>query len=255
MAHPLVVLNDTKTVTGHHTVVEDFTTHFALCRFGIWVGCETDFIETVTLSYEHDPDPLYVGWALNGTVVSTPGFPTTIFPPGNPVPGVSDVRYMTPVDGLYHRISLAGTSGMPQRCIHVQVLYMTYQDYVQGRPVTYGPATTLCISGQEIDWPADKLEEWRKCLAKFWQIIHEVVGPVHVNPGDPVEAWLARATPEQALRLQGYREALESLDAERDAIILKCVQQDLRALVSQLVLAGRLATPTSREGDGGGSRS
>jgi len=47
VAHPLVILNDIKTVTGHHTVVEDFTTHFALCRFGIWVGCETDFIETV----------------------------------------------------------------------------------------------------------------------------------------------------------------------------------------------------------------
>lgn len=132
---------------------------------------------------------------------------------------------------------------------------MTYQDYVQGRPVTYGPARTVCISGQEIDWPADKLKEWRNCLAKFWQIIHEVVGPVHVNPGDPVEAWLARATPEEALRLQGYREALESLNAERDATIVKCLQQDLRALVSQLVLAGRLATPTSREGDGEAGRS
>jgi hypothetical protein len=247
MAHPLVVISDTKATTGHHTVVEDYNTHHVLCRFGVWVGCATDFVETVKLSYEHDPDPLYVGWALNGTVVSTPGFPPTIFPPGNPVPGVPDVRYTTPVDGLYHRISLTGTSGMPDRCIYVQVLYTTYDDIVHGRPVSYGPAMTVCLSGQTIEWPADKLAETRDCLKHLWEILHKAVGPVHVNPGDPVETWLARATPEQALQLKGYREALERLDINRDAAIHICLLRDLRALLVQLVLAGRLATPTPRE--------
>ncbi len=247
MAHPLVILSDSRTVTGHHTVVEDYNTHHVLCRFGIWVGCATDFIETVKLSYEHDPDPLYVGWALNGTIVSNPGFPPTIFPPGNPVPGAPDVLYMTPVDDLYHRISLTSTSGVPTRCIYVQVLYTTYDDIVHGRPITYGPAKTVCLSGETIEWPASKIQEWLDCLRKFWEIIHKVLVNVHVNPGDPVEQWLARATPEQALRLKGYGEALQRLDPVHDAIVWRCLIVDLEALVKQLVLAGRLATPSPRE--------
>jgi len=230
--------------------VEDYNLHPALCRFGVWVGCEEDFVESVVLSYEHDPDPLYVGWALNGTVVSQPGFPPTIFPPGNPVPGTLDVVYMTPVDDLYHRISLTGTSGMTQRCVYAQVLYMTYQDYVNGIPPTYGPALTVCLSGQSITWPADKLEETRECIKHWWEIFRERVGPVPVGPGDPVEDWLARATPEQAFRLKAYADALETLHAERDAIVIRCLLLDLRAIISELVYAGRLATPSAQPESG-----
>ena len=74
MAHSLVEVSRTKSVTECYLITEDYTKHPALCRSGIWVGWKCSFAETVLLSYEHDPEELYVGWLINGTMVIDPGY-------------------------------------------------------------------------------------------------------------------------------------------------------------------------------------
>jgi hypothetical protein len=242
MAHTLVELSDTKSTTSEHVVVVDYGTGKPfLCRSGIWVGWATDFIETVVLSYEHDPDELYVGWALNGTVVSNPGIPPTIYPPGFPVPGAPDVLYMTPVDGFLHRISLTGKAGMAETCISAQVLYTTFKDHQQGKPVTYGPSMAVCLSGEEVAWPEAKLEQERACLRHWWEVLHKVVGPVRVHPGDPVEKWLARVQGEDAVRLKGLVQALDEFDAGRDQRIVAAARAELKGIFERVRMQGQIA--------------
>jgi hypothetical protein len=243
MANSLIVLSDTKSVTGEHLVVVDYGKGSPLlCRSGIWVGLETDFIESVVLSYEHGSDDLYVGWALNGAIVSNPGFPPEIFPlPGLPVPGAANVLYMTPVDGFLHRTSLTGQAGMAETCIAAQVLYTTFKDYQQGKPVTYGPSITVCLSGKEIIWPAAKLEQEGECLRRWREILHRVAGPVRVKPGDPVEQWLARVQGEDAVRLQGLAQVLDEADAKRDPRIVEAARQELQGIFERVRMQGQIA--------------
>jgi len=239
MAHPLVVLSDTRSITSTSTVVVDYGTGGPfLCRSGLWVGVETLFTRTVLLSYEHEPEDLYVGWALNGSIVSSPGFPPTIFPPGAAAPGAPDVLYMTPVNDLYHRISFTSTAGMDEECVYAQVLYSTFQDIAQGKPVHYGPALSVCLAGKEIAWPADKLAEERECLEHWRKILHRVAGPKHVNPGDPVEDWLARVRGDAAVRMRGLARAIE---AGGDESLAEAARTELRSLFRRVRLDGRIA--------------
>ena len=71
MAHPLVVLSDTKSITDVSVVTIDYGSGLPLlCRSGIWVGLQTLYTETI-VSYEHEPEELYVGSKeLVGTLCS-----------------------------------------------------------------------------------------------------------------------------------------------------------------------------------------
>ena len=244
MPASLVELSDTKSTTSEHPIVVDYGRGTPwLCRSGLWFGVQTEFIESVVLSYEHDPEDIYVGWALNGTVVSNPGFPPSYSPwiPGIPVPGAPDVLYLTPADGFYHRISLSGKAGMDKTCVYAQVLYTTYNDIAHGKPMKYGPAMTVCLSGAEILWPQEKLDAERRCLQHLWEIIHKYVLSKHVNPGDPVERWLARVHGDDAVRLKGVAEALEQMDAAANPKLVEAARAELSAVFERLRMQGRIA--------------
>jgi hypothetical protein len=73
MAYPLVELSRARAADGEHLVVENYDLNPRFCRQGIWVGWKFEFAETVVLSFEHDPEELYVGWSINGTTVVDPG--------------------------------------------------------------------------------------------------------------------------------------------------------------------------------------
>jgi hypothetical protein len=242
MAYPLVVVSDTKSIANVSVVTIDYGSGLPLlCRSGIWVGLETQFTEVIVLSYEHDPEELYVGWMLNGSIVSSPGFPPTIFAPGLPVPGAPQVTYMTPINDLYHRISFTSTAGMDDECVYAQVLYNTFQDIQQGKPVKYGPALSVCLSGREITWPADKLAEERQCLERWRRIFHLVDGPRHINPGDPVEDWLARVRGDDAVRIKALAQVIEKPGAGSDKSLVDAARAELKALFQRVRLDGRIA--------------
>ncbi|CAN5258294.1 hypothetical protein BH20ACT5_BH20ACT5_07220 [soil metagenome] len=88
MATP-IELSDEVTTTGCDLVVIDYDQQPQLCRKGIWVGSQCQQSQRIVLSYEHDPEPLYVGWSINGTTVLDPGYGTFTPPGGSPAPGAS----------------------------------------------------------------------------------------------------------------------------------------------------------------------
>jgi hypothetical protein len=229
MAHPLVELSRTKLQAGVHLLFEDYDKNPRLCRHGTWIGLQTTFSETVVLSYEHDPEPLYVGWALNGTTVVDPGYGTGTPPWGSPTPGDPSVIYTTPVGGLLHRLSLTSAAGSDEECVWVQVLYRAPAE--AGAPSHLGPAMSVCLSGSAVAWPADKLEEERRCLAAFFDLLRRYVRVAHVNPGDPVEQWLARLRGDIAVRVKTEIETLAKLDPKADRDLAEAIAADLAGLL------------------------
>jgi hypothetical protein len=200
-----------------------------LCREGLWFGWRSLFQETVVLSYEHDPEDLYVGWQINGATVIDPGYSSGTPPFGWPSPGEPSVRYRCPEAGYFHRLALVSTAGEPPHCLNVQVLYRTPTG--PGAPPTFGPSMWVCLSGYEITWPAAKLEEYRKCMRRLRELLERYVKIAHVGPGDPVEHWLDHLEDDEALRVGGMIEALESLDPKADAQILEAIKTELTGLV------------------------
>lgn len=240
MDHPLTEVSSI-TVTNTYVVVEDYNRHPALCRFGVWVGLKREYVETYLLSYEHDPEELYVGWAINGTTVIDPGYSAGTPPWGEPVPGVPSVTYHCPVGGLYHQISLAGTPGMNPQWLWVQVLYRHPNEY--GQPFHYGPGRWIYLVGYSITWPAEKIEETRRCLRRLWEIIQKEVQVAHVGPGDPVEHWLEQLRGEEAVALQALTDTLGELSEEQDAELREAIRGELRRLVSWSQSPGAAGVP------------
>jgi hypothetical protein len=229
MTHPLVELSRTKHQTSAHLVIEDYDKHPTICRHGIWVGWSVTFTETVVLSFEHDPEELYVGWAINGTTVIDPGYSSGTPPWGYPAPGAPSVTYVTPVDGFFHRLSLTSTSGSGEVCLWVQVLYRGPSE--AGAPAHYGPAMGVCLSGAEVIWPAYKLEEEKRCLAAFFDLLRRYVEVAHVNPGDPVEKWLARLRGEEAVRMKAELETLQKIDPKANRELADAIKADLARML------------------------
>ncbi|MDQ6773747.1 MAG: hypothetical protein M3024_12295 [Candidatus Dormibacteraeota bacterium] len=232
MTHPLVIESSTHVDTGCAVVVEDYDRHPALCRSGIWVGERCDFRETVVLSFEHDPDPLYAGWAINGTTLIDPGLSPGTSPWGDPVPAVAGVTYVCPYLGFYHKIALTGTAGMSQVCPWVQVLYRPITANPTD-PAQLGPGMYVCIDGFRIDWPADKLAEWQACIVGLMERLRGLEQIAHIGPGDPVEQWLERGDPEAAFRLGAMVDALETLHPERDRGLKAAVEAEIRVTIER----------------------
>jgi hypothetical protein len=227
MTHPLVELSDTRVITGGWLEIKNW--HYGLCREGIWFGWRSIFQETLVMSYEHDPEELYVGWAIDGTTVIDPGCTAGTPPFGLPVPSDPSVRYRCPEAYYYHRIALISTPGEPQHCMNLQVLYRT-PNGAYGPPFL-GPSAWVCVSGYEIEWPKDKLEEWRRCIARLRELLERYVKIAHVGPGDPVEHWLEHLEGEEAVRVEAMIEALEKLDAKADERIVEAIRAELTGLV------------------------
>src|SRR4051812_31583818 len=64
----------TRSVVARGLEVIDYDARHEICRHGLRVRVRTDFSETRMLDYRHEPDDLYWGFAIAGTVVSDPGF-------------------------------------------------------------------------------------------------------------------------------------------------------------------------------------
>jgi hypothetical protein len=235
MSHPLVELSRTKNQTSSSLVFEDYDKHPAICRHGLWVGWKINFTETVLLAFQHDPEELYVGWAINGTTVVDPGYGTGTAPWGSPAPGESSVTYVTPVAGLFHQLSLTSTAGDDNECLWVQVLYRKPNE--ASAPAHQGPAMWVCLSGSEISWPADKLDAERRCLDR----LRRYVEFAHVKPGDPVEQWLSRIRGEDALRIRAEIDTLEKLDPKAQPELAEAIKADLLR-VAHARMPGSLST-------------
>jgi hypothetical protein len=241
MTHPLVELSDTKNFTGCNLVVENYNLHPAICRSGIWIGWSCDFTETIVLAYEHDPEELYVGWAINGAVVIDPGYSAGTPPWGAPVPTAPSVTYVCPYGGLYHQISLASTAGHEQVCLWVQVLYR-YPDE-EGQPFHYGPSMYVCLDGYEVIWPEAKLAEMRACLLKFYELLMKYVEIAPVGPGDPVERWLAQLRGDDAVRVKGLVDTFGELDRETEGVFAGAIKDELAGLVRFARSPGAFRSP------------
>lgn len=238
--HSLIELRHTRFEIGRTIAVEDYSTHPRLCRSGLWIGLASDLIETIVLSYEHDsgPDPeqLSVGWAINGFTVSEPGSPDS-HPEsvlGWPAPDASSVSYVTPVDGLHHRLQLRSTPGITGVCLNVQVLYrLPSEDPNSGSTPHPGPSRMTCLSGRDVAWPHDKLEAEQACWRRFRDLVERVIDVVPVGPG-PVEEWLARATDDDLRFFHAGFETLEALHPERDAELGVALRAQMAATIKRL---------------------
>jgi hypothetical protein len=239
MAHPLVELSRTQQPTGQKIVLENYDLKPRLCRHGTWVGVKFEFVETVTLSFEHDPEELYVGWSINGTTVVDPGYGP--FPPpfGAPVPGEPSVTYRTPVAGLYHRISFTSTAGHDEECLSVTVLYRTPAE--AGAPAHVGPSRSVCLSGGRVDWPAYLLKAEQECLRHWYEILRRYVRVLPPwPPPPPLSRWLERVQPDDLLRFKLELETLEQLDPEADRELAEAIVQDLSNTVTLIGMPGSM---------------
>jgi hypothetical protein len=228
MPGQLVELSRTAVETDSNIIFEDYTHHPHICRYGLWIGLQVSFIETLTLSYDHTEEPLYVGWSVNGTTIVNPGYSASTPPWGSPVPGFPSVTYKCPVDGFFHRISFISTAGDPVECFTVQVLYRGPND--QFSPPHHGPSMYVCLSGSAIEWPEDKLKAERECLAAFWEKIRHYVQVAHVNPGDPVE-WLSRFRGEEVIQLKAQVEVLERLNEKTQPMLAAAIRNNLTGML------------------------
>ncbi len=219
----LIELSRTQANTGSHIVVEDYTKHFRLCRYGVWVGLSKTFVETVTISYEHT-EQLYVGWIINGTVAVNPGYGPFTPPWGAPTPGASQVTYTCPVGEYIHRISFASTSGMPDTTIGLQVIYRLPGE--ANAPYHYGPFMNVKISGSEIEWPEDKLKAERDCLRNIFDKLKRYVIIGHVHPGDPVEMF-ENVPHEEWAYVKAQVDTLENIDHEKQRELADAIKANL----------------------------
>ena len=224
MSNTLSEISRTRNVTGSSIVIEDYNSHFRLCRSGIWVGLEETSTETVTISYEHTNE-LYVGWRINGVTIVDPGYSAGTPPWGSPVPGVPGVTYKCPVDEFFHRISFTSTSNMEQQCFYAQVLYRNGIAEAGMAPHS-GPSISVCISGKEIEWPEDKLEEEAKCLAALFEKLNRYKLIRKVFPPDPVE-WLGRFEGQEAHILKAMVNAYERVNTERQPMLSKMLEESI----------------------------
>jgi len=245
MTHSLVELSDTRTVTTSYLVVEDYTKHPRLCRYGVWVGWKSEFTETVVLSYDHDPEELYVGWSINGTTVIDPGYSAGTPAWGAPAPGNPSVTYRCPVAGLYHRISLSSTPGDANQYLWVSVLYRHPNE--ANAPFHVGPSHSVCLSGSEIAWPAAKLAETQACLARLYDILRRYVEVAHVGPGDPVESWLGELDGDEVARVDALLTTIEQLNRETDRLLFEAIRAELTGMVQWARSPGRLGMPAPIE--------
>jgi hypothetical protein len=221
-------------------IIMDYDQHPKLCRRGIWVGWLVEMRETVILSYEHDPEELYVGWSINGATVIDPGYSSgTLYPA--PAPGEPSVSYQCPVNNLFHRISLASSPGHTEVCLGVQVLYRSPLE--SAYPAHPGPLMRVCLSGSRIDWPTDKLQEEQNCLKRYRHLLDKYVQVQHVGPGDPVERWLARLRGDEAIRLRAELETLEKLDRKVDRQLSDAIVSDLIRTVQWAKMPGAAVAP------------
>jgi hypothetical protein len=242
MSNTLSEINRTRNFTGNSLVIEDYDKHFRLCRSGLWVGVENTFTETVTISYEHTGE-LYVGWRINGVTIVDPGYSSGTPPWGSPVPGVSGVTYKCPVDELFHRISFTSTSGMDQQCFYVQVLYRNGIAEAGMAPHP-GPSLSVCISGREIEWPADKLEEEANCLKALFEKLRSYKLIRKVFPPDPIE-WLGRFEGQEAQILEAMIDTYERVNTERQPMLSKMLEESIvNSLQAHALGSTRLKTIT-----------
>jgi hypothetical protein len=232
MAHPLIELSRNRNVTKSYVVTEDYTNKPTLCRSGVWVGLRSEFTETVVLSYEHDPEELYVGWSINGSVVIDPGYSAGTPPWGAPAPSDPSITYRCPVGGQFHRLSLSSTPGSDQECLWVRVLYRHPNE--AGAPFHEGPSLSTCLSGAEVKWPPAKVKAEQACLAHFRELLRryvELPPPVGPPDPDPVERWLERLGGGEAARVRALVETLADLDPAEDPEVFEAIKADVASMV------------------------
>jgi hypothetical protein len=230
----LIELSDDITTTGCSLTIVDYDVVFHLCRKGIWVGSRCQQRQRVVLSYEHDPEVLYVGWSINGTTVLDPGYGTFTPPWGAPAPGTPDVTYETGVDSFAHRIALRVEPGTPAREVQVRVLYRGPAEASQ--PAHLGPGTTVSLNGVAVHWPKVKLQEERRCWENLLNLLRRYVKVRRPGPGDPVERALERVqNPEDMVVLAAAR-AVAELDPKADAELIEQYGREVSALVTRLTL-------------------
>jgi hypothetical protein len=246
MSHPLLELSRTKHESSSYLIFEDYDKHPTLCRHGLWVGRKTTFSETVVLSFEHDPEELYIGWMINGITLIDPGYSTGTPPWGSPAPSTAPVTYICPVGGLFHQLSLTSSSGMGEECLWVQVLYRGPTE--ASVPAHYGPAMNVCLSGSKVTWPIAKLDDERRCLAAFFDLLRRYVRIAQVNPGDPIEQWLGHVRGGDAVRMRAELETLQEVDPNADLQLVEAIKGDLaRMLRARMPGAGNAAGVAVKE--------
>ena len=100
-----------------------------------------------------------------------------------------------------------------------------------GGPPLPGPSAWVCVSGYDIEWPQEKLDEWRRCIKRLRELLERYVTIAHVGPGDPVEHWLEHLEGEEAVRVGAMIEGLETLDPKADERIVEGIRSELTGLV------------------------
>ncbi|HEX6500699.1 MAG TPA: hypothetical protein VF054_16955 [Micromonosporaceae bacterium] len=224
--YTLEEISRSRAEAGSGIAFEDYGANPALCRHGVWIGLANYYSETVTISFEHDPDRLNVFWKLQNSEVLYPG-PGA--PTSGPVPAAPGVRYIWPAEGRQHKISFVSAPGTKQTRVYAQVLYVRED----GDEIEYGPSITVRISGEADFWPPDKLEEEQRCQQHWHDLRTRYVRWREPRPGEPIMK-LHEVRGLAAVRLAAIADAVESLDEASDRELAQALRAELTAKLSEV---------------------
>jgi hypothetical protein len=243
MVNEIVELSRTRQPAGGGVVIVDYDAHPQVCRYGVWLGWQDNFTETVVMSYEHSADRYYTGWSLNGNDVVNPGLSSGTGPSGYPVPSDLNVSYVCPVDDEFHHLQLVSRPGSGDTVVTALPSYRSDDGPFPPAAPNYDFAARMgvAISGSFITWPADKLTEEHACLVNGRERLALHGQPHMVGPGDPVESWLQHLTGEDAV---GFTAALDTADSLGPAD--RRLAEGIRKYLTNLIDRAKLAQHTTR---------
>jgi hypothetical protein len=160
---------------------------------------------------------------VDGQMIVDPGYGDAMLFPA-PCPGLPSVRYLCPVQGHWHRISLISTSGEPEQCLSLQALFRRRDDNYQ--KIEDGPIVRVCVSGSVIQWPAHLVKEEASCLRHLWDVLKRYAEVAHVNPGDPVQ-FLSAFPASELRRLEASAQALEQIDEKEQPALSQALRESV----------------------------
>lgn len=199
--------------------------------------------QRVVLSYGHDPEPLYVGWSINGSTVLDPGYGTFTPPWGAPAPGAPGVTYETGVDWLAHRIALSVGPGTEAHTVHVRVLHRGPSDAAE--PATLGPSRMVDLAGVATHWPASKLAEQARCWSRLLDLLRRYVEIPRWGPPDPWERLPGLIRLPEDMRVLSAVFAVADLDDKADAGVIAEYRRQATAIVTRLAFGRSAVGPGS----------
>ncbi|QZS56837.1 hypothetical protein [Rhodococcus opacus] len=214
MSHLREIKRTRGPIAGYDLYVENYEENPEMGRFGIWVGAKYYSIESVTLSIRKPDDGEFWVFGFDSqTATYWLPFELEDFAP-RLIKGSNVVTYDGTVGDEYH-VTLAIAAGADKECHTVYAILARPNGPEPADKYDSHYVTSVCLTGYEIVWPNDKLEEQRRWLRNFKEKIGRHV-PVPLfgvpQPPQPVEVQLAALRGNEVIKVRATVDEIERLE-------------------------------------------